>query len=101
MHIGMVCWIRYTRENLHAEYEHCMKNYDVTSHSAASDDGEANDGEPEPFHKFNLPDECGVMEATLQAAGAGVWAERMAGPNTYDVTTWDTILSERWYRYVS
>jgi hypothetical protein len=26
--------------------------------------------EPEPFHKFNLPDEV-VMEATLQAAGAG------------------------------
>jgi hypothetical protein len=33
------------------------ENYDSTSRSAASDDGEANDGEPEPFHKFNLPDE--------------------------------------------
>jgi carboxypeptidase C (cathepsin A) len=76
-----------TRENLHAEHEHCMKNYDSTSRSSASDEGE-----PEPFHKFNVPDECGVMEATLQAAGAGIWSERMAGPNTYDVTTWDTYL---------
>jgi carboxypeptidase C (cathepsin A) len=76
---------QYTRENLHAEYEHCMKNYYSTGRGAASDEG----GEPEPFHEFNVPDECGVMEATLKAAGAGVWSERMTGPSTYDVTTWD------------
>jgi carboxypeptidase C (cathepsin A) len=76
---------QYTRENLHAEYEHCMKNYYSKSRSAASNE----DDEPEPFHKFNVPDECGVMEATLKAAGAGVWSESIAGPSTYDVTTWD------------
>jgi carboxypeptidase C (cathepsin A) len=74
-----------TRDNLHAEWDRCMKNYDSTSRNAASDDG---DGD-EPFHKFNVPDECAVMEGTLMAAGARAWSERASGPNTYDVTTWD------------
>jgi hypothetical protein len=41
----------------------------------------------EPFHKFTIPDECGIMSAILQAAGMGVvdWG----APNAYDVTTWD------------
>jgi carboxypeptidase D len=43
--------------------------------------------QPHPFHKFTIPDECGIMGAVLQAAGMGVvdWGT----PNAYDVTTWD------------
>jgi 2-polyprenyl-3-methyl-5-hydroxy-6-metoxy-1,4-benzoquinol methylase len=64
-----------------------MRTFTSRGRSAASD-GEANDGEPEPFHKFNLPDECG--HGSDLGSGRGSLAERMAGPNTYDVTTWDT-----------
>ncbi len=39
-----------------------------------------------PFHKFTVPDECGIMGAVLEAAGA----KDGQSPNTYDVTTWDT-----------
>ena len=67
-----------TRENLHAEWEHCM--------SSKSDEPE-----PDPFHKFNIPDDCAMMEAVLMAAGSGAFPENPdgIGPNTYDVTTWD------------
>lgn len=43
---------------------------------------------PEWLHDFTTPDECGIMSAVLQAAGADVvdWG----GPNAYDVTTWDS-----------
>ena len=41
-----------------------------------------------PFHDFTTPDECNVMGAVLQAAGAGIFPD--LSPNTYDVTTWDT-----------
>ena len=40
------------------------------------------------FHSFTVPDECNIMGAVLEAAGAG--AVRWGGPNTYDVTTWDS-----------
>lgn len=38
-----------------------------------------------PFHDFTVPDECGIMAAVLEAAGA----KDGLSPNTYDVTTWD------------
>lgn len=65
----------YTRDALHAEWEHCMHSRDPT--------------EPEPFHKFTVPDDCSMMEGALMAAGAGAWSHMPSGPNTYDVTTWD------------
>ena len=67
----------YARDNLHAEWEHCMKN---TGH----------DEPGPPFHPFNVPDDCSMMEAALLAAGAHLHGARhTSGPNTYDVTTWD------------
>jgi hypothetical protein len=60
-----------------------MVDQDVVRSASDEDD------EPEPFHKFNVPDKCGVMEATLKAVGAGVWSKSITGPSTYDVTTWD------------
>jgi len=41
-----------------------------------------------PLHDFNIPDECNIMGATMQAAGAGLFPDK--SPNVYDVTTWDT-----------
>lgn len=65
-----------TREALHREWEYCQPGSRT-----------ANQKQPEPFHKFTTPDECGLMGATLAAAGAGVvdWG----APNGYDVTTFD------------
>ena len=40
-----------------------------------------------PFHEFTIPDECGIMAAVLEAAGA---TDGGQSPNTYDVTSWDT-----------
>lgn len=67
----------YTRDNLKQEWQNCIT-------SSASDPAE-----PPPFHKFNIPDDCAIMEGVLQAAGAGVFKKQIWGPNTYDVTTWD------------
>jgi carboxypeptidase C (cathepsin A) len=64
-----------TRDALHEEWQHCSLKTGK---------------EPSPFHPFTVPDECGIMGATLQAAGAGLlpWG----APNTYDVTTFDPYL---------
>lgn len=61
-----------TRDAFHKEWEHCKQRT-----------GE----EPPPFHPLTTPDECGMMETVLKAAGAGLF-DNMS-PNTYDVTTWD------------
>lgn len=61
-----------TRNGLHEIWEQCKAGGDSLS---------------PPFHKFTIPDECGVVEATLQAAGADIFPDM--SPNTYDVTTWD------------
>lgn len=42
----------------------------------------------EPFHEFTVPDECGILGATMAASGAGIFSDMV--PNAYDVTTWDT-----------
>ena len=66
-----------TKEALHEQFQVCL-------------DGGIPQPSP-PFHVFNVPDECGTMGAVLFAAGAGAlkgpWR---GGPNTYDVTTWDS-----------
>jgi carboxypeptidase C (cathepsin A) len=43
---------------------------------------------PPPLHEFTIPDECNIMGAVLEAAGAGIFPVK--SPNQYDVTTWDT-----------
>lgn len=60
-----------TRDIFKQEFQHCL---DRTGQ------------EPEPFHPFTTPDECGMMEAVLAATGAGLLEGR--SPETYDVTTW-------------
>jgi len=67
-----------TRDALHREWEHCMTS-------------PRHEKEPKPFHKFNPPDDCAMMEGVLLAAGSsGVYPRMPDGPNTYDVTTWGT-----------
>lgn len=42
----------------------------------------------DPFHDFTVTDECGLVEAVLQAAGYGIFPETdYYAPNQYDVTT--------------
>lgn len=71
----------YTRDYFHEEWEHC---YGAT----LQHDSSSKQTEPKPFHGFTTPDECGIMEAVLLAAGKGVLPDGEA-PNTYDVTTFD------------
>jgi hypothetical protein len=72
-----------TRDNLHAEWARCQAK------------GPAYRPDP-PFHPFNVPDDCAMMEGVLRAAGAGIFQDAGSvnypltyGPNTYDITTWD------------
>ena len=60
-----------TRDAFHAEWEHCKLR---------------TGSEPDPFHPMTTPDECGMMENVLKAAGGGLL--KGMSPNTYDVTTW-------------
>ena len=65
-----------TRDAFYAEWQHCQLQ---------------TGSEPKPFHPMTTPDECGIMENVLRAAGAGLLEGNVA-PNTYDVTTWDPYL---------
>lgn len=49
------------------------------------------DGKPmrEPFHSFNIPDDCGMLMAIPLAAGKNAMPDFPSRPNVYDVTTWD------------
>jgi len=73
------------RDAFHAEWDHCINS-------------PKSEKEPEPFHKFNVPDDCAMMVGVLMAAGAGVVPKGTGleyGPNAYDVTTfesYDTLL---------
>ena len=69
----------YTRDAFHHEWESCFANWEA--HDTRT-------GEPAPFHAFTVPDECGIMEAILSAAGAGVLPDGLT-PNTYDISTYD------------
>jgi carboxypeptidase C (cathepsin A) len=57
----------HTRDNLHAEWRHCMEKGPSSREHA-------------PFHSFNTPDDCAMMTGTLMAAGQGAWKERPSGP---------------------
>uniref|UniRef100_A0A7S2UUM9 Pheromone-processing carboxypeptidase KEX1 n=1 Tax=Attheya septentrionalis TaxID=420275 RepID=A0A7S2UUM9_9STRA len=64
-----------TKINLQNEWKNCE-----THHAQ----------QPSPFHPFTTPDECGIMQAILEAAGSNSkLVSPGSGPNTYDVTTWD------------
>ena len=39
-----------------------------------------------PMHPFNAPDECGLDEIVLHAAGEGLFEDK--APDCYDITTW-------------
>jgi len=60
-----------TRDAFHSEWKHCLRT----------------SSQPKPFHSFTVPDECGIMGALLDAAGANQFD--WGAPNTYDITTWD------------
>jgi carboxypeptidase C (cathepsin A) len=64
----------HTRALLHEEWKYCASG--------------SNELANPPLHPFTIPDECGIMEAVLTAAGKGLLTDR--APNTYDVTTFDT-----------
>ncbi|OEU10961.1 alpha/beta-hydrolase [Fragilariopsis cylindrus CCMP1102] len=73
-----------TRDALHNVFKACVDQWN------GNDSIEL----PDPFHSFNVQDDCGLMWGVLQAAG---------NPNAYDVTTWDpnvdqvTFTSEAFY----
>ena len=71
----------YTRDAFHAEWEQC--------YGAVVDGRSGSQEEPKPFHSFTTPDECGIMEAVLTAAGGQGVLPKGKTPNTYDVTTFD------------
>ena len=74
-----------TRGAVHAEFEHCMKKQQQDHRRKRSSSDKEEEEEPYPFHKFNVPDDCGIMEGVLYAAGAGgAWSVRPDGPNTYE-----------------
>lgn len=56
-----------TYRGLHAKWDQCIADQIL-------------DSSEEPFHPFNMPDECGLNEATMIASG---------GAFQYDVTTYD------------
>ena len=63
-----------TKDSLHEVWKDCV----------------ARKAMPSPFHSFTIPDECGIMDAVLEAAGKGAFpASTFRSPNPYDVTTFD------------
>jgi carboxypeptidase C (cathepsin A) len=67
----------YTRQSLHTLWNMCI-------HKVSS--------MKDPFHSFDVPDDCGMLSAISDAAGANVIPDFSGGPNIYDVTTWDPYL---------
>lgn len=70
-----------TRSALHNEWFNCISSKDK------DDDNEEQQQQSYAFHKYTIPDECGIMGAIIEAAGGGLvdWGK----PNGYDVSTWD------------
>jgi carboxypeptidase C (cathepsin A) len=62
-----------TRKTLYREWYHCILQ---------------TESEPQSFHPFTVPDECGIMASVMKAAGSGLLPRGLA-PNAYDVTTFD------------
>jgi len=78
----------YTRDAFLEEWDHCYSAVRASRKGGGSWKYSKEQKEPTPFHPFTTPDECGIMEAVLAAAGAGVLPHGKS-PNTYDVTTFD------------
>jgi carboxypeptidase C (cathepsin A) len=73
-----------TKRNLHQEWDNCKDTATDTDENVRT---RHHPNEPYPFHRFTVPDECGILGAVLSAAGTG--QVQWGGPNAYDVTTWD------------
>lgn len=69
-----------TRDALHEEWKNCFSK-DATLEDLGKKQ------QPNGFHSFTVPDDCGIMPATMRAAGAELFD--FMSPNVYDVTTWD------------
>ena len=67
----------YTRESLHTLWNECIQNATAMK---------------DPFHAFDVPDDCGLLSAISDATGANLLPDLPNGPNIYDVTTWDPYL---------
>jgi len=59
-----------TRDTFHQYWKDCRRGLAVNP----------------PMHPFDMPDECGLDEIVLQAAGEGLFDDQ--APNCYDITTW-------------
>ena len=71
-----------TRDFLFAEWNHCVNNLQAGRTGPLD--------EPQPnFHPFSVRDDCGVLGAVMDAAGAGAFEKLMDGPNIYEYSTWD------------
>jgi len=57
----------HTRDMLHAEWDRCIN----------SAPGES---QPDPFHEFNVPDDCAMSLAVLMTGGKLAWPQRLSGP---------------------
>jgi carboxypeptidase C (cathepsin A) len=64
-----------TATALHNEWYNCQIGQATTDNSYNE------------FHEYTIPDECGIMSAVLNAAGANQVS--WGSPNAYDIATWD------------
>uniref|UniRef100_A0A7S3L7Q8 Pheromone-processing carboxypeptidase KEX1 n=1 Tax=Amphora coffeiformis TaxID=265554 RepID=A0A7S3L7Q8_9STRA len=60
-----------TKDTFHHYWNDCVRGKKVRS----------------PMHPFNVPDECGIDEIVMQAAGGELFEDQ--APNCYDISTWD------------
>lgn len=84
-----------TRDYLHDQWESCVSNVNLAEGEigCSSDVGIVNatngKSENKPFHPFSVRDDCGILNAILDAAGAGTFDKVPSGPNLYEYSTWD------------
>jgi carboxypeptidase C (cathepsin A) len=73
-----------SRDYLYAEWDHCINNM-------KKGNVESKTTEPHPFHSFTVRDDCGILNAVIQAAGGGVLEGTLleGGPNIYEYSTFD------------
>jgi len=87
-----------TRDFLHNTWEACMEGVRVADGNIGGAlDGKSSSTNPTndpalettPFHPFNVRDECGILDAVLEAAGESTLDNLPGGPNIYEYSTWD------------
>jgi carboxypeptidase C (cathepsin A) len=66
-----------TAKSMHNEWDNCQEGKAV----------EFGGDQYTEFHEFTTPDECGIMGAIIEAAGAHQVPWGL--PNAYDISTWD------------